>query len=338
MTSNGMTRAVGEATAASGAPRSDDDRRSNTQEPDATPESKPGTVETAPSETSPTPEAAPAEAASIETPPVAEVPLPTEPTPAVEAAPASLPEPATEPAATAPAATSVANAPPPAVSVPPAPLESRAAPYSTAVPAVEVSEEWRPRTTFWNTRPNRTWMLVGGSAVVIAFLLGTVTGRVTGPERSAEYIAPASPAAVPAATTEPAVVTAGPAVPLSAPPDEANVSRPAGAPPKISPKSVTNEATSGKQVLPAFNAKAAKAAIDGVSPRLKACKHAGDPVGPASVMVTFAPAGRVSNAAITTTGYTGTRTGNCVIARLRELRIPEFTGAAVTVKRSVTVR
>jgi hypothetical protein len=55
-------------------------------------------------------------------------------------------------------------------------------------------------------------------------------------------------------------------------------------------------------------------------------------------MVTFAPAGRVSNAAVTTTGYTGTRTGNCIVSRLRELRIPEFSGAPVTVKRSVSVR
>lgn len=347
MTSNGMTRAVGEPTAASTGPRSDDERHSNAQQLDAAPESKPDTVETA-SESEPSPttdaaavkEATPAEATAAPEVAAALEAQPTLSEAAPEPAPTPSSDPATEPAPVIAekAATSEASAPPPAVSVPPAPLESRAAPYSTAVPAVEVSEEWRPRTTFWNTRPNRTWMLVGGSAVVIAFLLGTVTGRVTGPERSAEYIAPASPAAVPAATTEPAVVTAGPAVPSSAPPDEANASRPAGASPKISPKSVTNEAPSGKQVLPAFNAKAAKAAIDGVSPRLKACKHAGDPVGPASVMVTFAPAGRVSNAAITTTGYTGTRTGNCVIARLRELRIPEFTGAAVTVKRSVTVR
>jgi hypothetical protein len=88
----------------------------------------------------------------------------------------------------------------------------------------------------------------------------------------------------------------------------------------------------------AFNAKAAKAAIDGVTPRLRTCRHAGDPAGPATVMVTFDPAGRVSNATVTTAGHAGTRTGDCIVQRLRELRIPEFSGAAVTVKRSVTFR
>jgi hypothetical protein len=87
-----------------------------------------------------------------------------------------------------------------------------------------------------------------------------------------------------------------------------------------------------------FNPKAAKAAIDGIAPRLKACRHAGEPAGPASVKVTFAPAGRVSSASVTTTGYAGTRTENCIVQRLREVRIPEFRGAVVTVKRSVTIR
>jgi hypothetical protein len=93
-----------------------------------------------------------------------------------------------------------------------------------------------------------------------------------------------------------------------------------------------------KRALPAFNAKAAKAIIDGSAARLKTCKHAGEPVAPATVMVTFAPTGGVSSATVTTAVYAGTRTGACIAERLRELRVPEFTGAAVTVKRSVAVR
>jgi hypothetical protein len=177
-------------------------------------------------------------------------------------------------------------------------------------------------------------MLVGGSAIVIAFLVGALTGRATGPERTTAFVVPAplpteaAPVALPVPTTEPAETV-----------EPSNVRAGALRNGVLPPKAPPNEASApAKQSLPAFNAKAAKSAIDGVSPRLKACKHAGDPVGPASVMVTFAPAGRVSNAAVTTTGYAGTRTGNCIVQRLRDLRIPEFTGAAVTVKRSVTVR
>jgi len=97
-------------------------------------------------------------------------------------------------------------------------------------------------------------------------------------------------------------------------------------------------ATPTKSGSGGFNAQAAKLAIDRIVPRLKACKQAGEPPGSATVTVTFAPSGRVSSAQVTTTRYAGTRTGNCIAQRLREARIPEFTGAPVTVKRSVAVR
>jgi hypothetical protein len=97
-------------------------------------------------------------------------------------------------------------------------------------------------------------------------------------------------------------------------------------------------ATATKPASAAFNAQAAKLAIDRIVPRLKACKQAGEPPGSATVTVTFAPTGRVSSAQVTNTRYAGTRTGNCITQRLREARIPEFTGAPVTVKRSVAVR
>jgi hypothetical protein len=93
-----------------------------------------------------------------------------------------------------------------------------------------------------------------------------------------------------------------------------------------------------KPAAAGFNAKAAKAAIERVVPRLKGCKQPGEPPGSATVTVTFAPTGRVSSAAVTNTRYAGTRTGNCIVQRLREARVAEFVGAPVTVKRSVAVR
>jgi hypothetical protein len=163
-------------------------------------------------------------------------------------------------------------------------------------------------------------MLACGSAIVIAFLVGALTGRVVQPERSPEFVAPApvQGSEAPVTLTAPAASPVAPLLPSSAPPSA--VRGPA------------------KRGLPAFNAKAAKAAIDGIAPRLKACRYGGDPTGPASVMVTFAPEGSVSSASVTTADYAGTRIGNCIAQRLREINIPAFTGAAVTVKRSVTVR
>jgi hypothetical protein len=163
-------------------------------------------------------------------------------------------------------------------------------------------------------------MLAGGSAIVIAFLVGAMTGRFVQPDRSPEFVVatplPISESTAP--TPAPTVAPAATAVPSNAPP-------PAPVPP-------------ARRSPAAFNAKTAKAAIDGVTPRLRTCRHAGDPAGPVTVMVTFDPAGRVSNATVTTAGHAGTRTGDCIVQRLRELRIPEFSGAAVTVKRSVAFR
>jgi hypothetical protein len=296
MTSNGMTRVVEGPTAASAAPRGNDEHDADSRNPEAPSASDGVDGAAAPVDTGSRPEA-----------------------PVVDVAPAVAQEPA---------------------SVPPTPLESRAAPHGSLAPAVEISEDWVPRSTFWGARPNRTWMLVGGSAIVIAFLVGTVTGRVTGPERSAEYVPPETGA--PAAAPEPVSVNAAPMLPSSASPATPNAPQNETSPSKAALRGASNapanDAPTAKRGLPAFNTKAAKSAIDGVSSRLNACKHAGDPVGPASVVVTFGPTGRVSNAAVTTAGYAGTRTGNCVVERLRELRIPEFTGAPVTVKRSVSIR
>jgi hypothetical protein len=301
---------------------------------------KTSTVEAStPSETTATPaaEATPAveEKPSAEAAPVAEAAPAIGEKPAIKAAPAAEAVPAAAPRAeAAPVAAEAAPAEPrspvetapqpksdsvaPPASEPPERLESPPSSLSLVAPAIEI-DDLVPRPTFWSTRPNRSWLLAGGSAVVIAFLAGALTSRAVQPERSLEFAAPA-----PLPVSEVPQIVAAPAATLVA-----------TAPTSAPPPAVVAPA---KRAQPTFNAKAAKAAIDGIGPRLKACKYPGDPSGPASVMVTFAPAGRVSSASVTTSGYAGTRTESCIVQRLRDLRIPEFTGAAVTVKRSVSVR
>jgi hypothetical protein len=172
-------------------------------------------------------------------------------------------------------------------------------------------------------------MFLGGSAIVIAFLVGAVTGRAVQPERSPEFVAssPERGLETPVTKSESVPPTATP-LPSNAPPSEAAASGNVG----------TAAREAAKSGLPAFNAKAAKSGIDRIASRLKACRHAGEPSGPASVVLTFSPAGRVSNATVATAGYSGTRTETCIVERLREVRVPEFAGAPVTVKRSVAVR
>ena len=163
---------------------------------------------------------------------------------------------------------------------------------------------------------------MGGVGMIVALFLGIVIGR--GLPRPAERVAtaPAPPPRSLAASVAPAPAPAPlPAESASAQPA---APKPGGGATKYAPAP--------------FNAQAAKAAIDRVVPRLKGCKQPGEPPGTATVTVTFAPTGRVSNAAVTTQRYAGTRTGSCIAARLREARVPEFTGKPVTVKRGVAVR
>jgi len=201
---------------------------------------------------------------------------------------------------------------------PPAPLGT--APASSS-PSIEISTLQSRLAARFGARPGAAWLAVGGAVAVLAFVAGVFTGRGlrTDPAKRA------APATVPpkAAPTSPATA------PVVAPPGESAAATPAR--PRIV-STATKPATAG------FNAQAAKLAIDRIVPRLKGCKQAGEPPGSATVTVTFAPTGRVSSAQVTNTRYAGTRTGNCITQRLREARVPEFTGAPVTVKRSVGVR
>jgi hypothetical protein len=162
--------------------------------------------------------------------------------------------------------------------------------------------------------------------MIVALFVGVLIGR--GLERPAERIA--TPSASPPRTAAPTAKSA--AAPAAAPaPKPAETASTETATPKLG-------GTAGKRAPGPFNAQAAKLAIDRIVPKLTGCKQAGEPPGNATVTVTFAPTGRVSNAAVTTQRYAGTRTGNCIAARLREARIAEFTGKPVTVKRGITVK
>jgi hypothetical protein len=341
MTSNGAHRAEGISAARDTDARVDGDDASNAPKADAR-SGQPAVSEASPAEAPSHAEAshdppptsgivtAPAEATEIASEAVAteiaseavatEIAAPPENVTPAEATPARAAS-AVESApaqSSSPGATSSVPAP---VSVPPTRLENVASPpFSSLAPAIVIDDEMSPRSTFWHARPNRTWMLVGGSAIVIAFLSGVLIGRFIQPERSPEFVSQAS---LPAPQT---TVVAPTGSESPAPPTE-----------DVPPSAATQRAPA-KRAATGFNAKAAKAAIDAAAPRLKACRHAGEPIGPASVIVTFEPSGGVSSASVTTKGYAGTRTGTCIVQRLRDVRIPAFTGAAVTVKRSVAVR
>ena len=57
----------------------------------------------------------------------------------------------------------------------------------------------------------------------------------------------------------------------------------------------------------------------------------------ATVVVTFAPSGRVTSANVNGPPFAGTRTGGCIASTMRRARVPAFSGDHVTVSKTVTI-
>jgi hypothetical protein len=68
------------------------------------------------------------------------------------------------------------------------------------------------------------------------------------------------------------------------------------------------------------------------------CRGPSDPSGTATVIVRYAPSGRVTTATVESGPFVGTPAGGCIAATFRSSRVPPFAGDTVTVKRTVTLR
>ena len=90
--------------------------------------------------------------------------------------------------------------------------------------------------------------------------------------------------------------------------------------------------------LPEFDAEAARQSIALAEERLSVCRGPSDPTGPATVVVRYAPSGRVTTATVESGPFAGTPAGGCIAATFRSTRVPPFAGDPVTVKRTVTLR
>ncbi|HMJ14913.1 MAG TPA: hypothetical protein VK524_26050, partial [Polyangiaceae bacterium] len=134
--------------------------------------------------------------------------------------------------------------------------------------------------------------------------------RATSPEGSRAQAAPSSAIHKPAKTqSEPA------AEPAPAP---AEPSRPA--------------------VTAPFDKNAAVSVLNSLAAQASACRQAGDPTGTATVVITFAPSGRITNATLNGPPFAGTATGGCVARTLRRAQVPAFKGDHVTVSKTVLLQ
>lgn len=90
-------------------------------------------------------------------------------------------------------------------------------------------------------------------------------------------------------------------------------------------------------VMIPFSSSAASSALREATAKASGCRRPTDPSGQARISVTFAPSGRVTSATVSGPPFAGTPTGGCIASQFRSARVPEFTGEAVTVSRSVTI-
>lgn len=87
-----------------------------------------------------------------------------------------------------------------------------------------------------------------------------------------------------------------------------------------------------------FDPSAAAAALTAGAAQASACRKEGDPSGVASVVITFAPSGRVTSANVSGPPFAGTPTGGCIAAALRKARVPAFDGDRVTVSKTIVIQ
>lgn len=105
-----------------------------------------------------------------------------------------------------------------------------------------------------------------------------------------------------------------------------------------STKEADNKEEGEERALAPFSSAAAATALREATALAGACRKSEDPSGYATVLVTFAPSGRVTSAELSGAPFAGTETGGCIASRFRTARVPPFAGQHVTVKKTVTIQ
>lgn len=175
---------------------------------------------------------------------------------------------------------------------------------------------------------------------------------IEAPTMASAVVAPAPP--VPVATStpsseeqlaaEPPTPPAGDAPTEAAPPEgEAAATPPASsdAPVEAKAKSTKKPAakapSSTRKAAAAFDKGAAKAALSAAAAKAAGCGAGGAP-GKGKVMLTFAASGKVSSASLIEGPFAGKAAGNCALKHFRAARVPAFSGSAVTVSKSFSIK
>jgi hypothetical protein len=146
---------------------------------------------------------------------------------------------------------------------------------------------------------------------------------------------PGAPAEKPEAVAKPA--EAKPAAAAEGKPAAAPETKPAA---EAKPEAVAKpaEAPQAVDMGGEFDKAAATAALGAAADQASGCRKEGDPSGVAVVHVTFSNAGRAMRATIEGPPFSGTATGGCIAAAMRNAKIPPYGGDRVTVTKRVIIR
>lgn len=95
--------------------------------------------------------------------------------------------------------------------------------------------------------------------------------------------------------------------------------------------------STARKSAPAFDKGAAKAALSAAAGKVAGCGAGGAP-GKGKVMLTFTTSGKVSSASLIEGPFAGKAAGNCALKHFRAARVPAFSGSAVTVSKSFSIK
>lgn len=110
------------------------------------------------------------------------------------------------------------------------------------------------------------------------------------------------------------------------------------APEPQAPESAEPDQEDKEKAPPPLDRMALQTALAAAAAQAGGCRKDPDPPGTAVVTVIIAPSGRVTSASVNGPPYAGTKTGGCVALRMREVRVPAFSGSHETVRKTVVVR
>ncbi|MBL9023934.1 MAG: zinc-ribbon domain-containing protein [Myxococcales bacterium] len=86
-----------------------------------------------------------------------------------------------------------------------------------------------------------------------------------------------------------------------------------------------------------FDRGAASAALSAAAGSAKGCKKADGPTGSTKVQVTFAPSGKATQATVGPP-FAGTSVGSCIASAFKSAKVPPFSGAPMTVSKTVNIK